>query len=229
MKNRILTRTAILSMTFIMSFNLAGCEQTPSKHEEKEVALRQEEMTQELPEVEKLDDEEDVIKIGTAFEDGWTKGVYLTINKSNVYQNVEDAGLKIEDFIYPYNTYMNPDDSDVYKILSDYVKEDGSIDEKSELLILDITIKNESGVGWENPDVFNIGGLIIIGGSPANDYHPAYFGEAGKADSNQPFFYELKQGEELQTKVGYLVLKKDMENLIGVFRTAEPQIYYEVK
>lgn len=217
----------------VMIFTLSGCSYSPFIQSEKGFSVGQEETAQgetmPMPEVEKSDDEEDVYKIGTSFEDGWTEGLYLTINASNVYQNIEDAGLKSEDFIYPYNTYMNPEDRDVYQIMSDYIKEDGSIDEKSELLVLDLTIKNESGVGLENPDIFNIGHLILIGGSPASDYYPAYFTDAGKADPNQLLYYELKQGEELHTKVGYLVLKKDMDNLIGQFRIGESSIYYEVK
>ncbi len=75
--------------------------------------------------------------------------------------------------------------------------------------------------GYLRKNEFNIYDLGLYGGKPITHYYPAYFSEAGKVDLAQPFHYTLEQGQEINVKVAYLVLKEDIEGLVGMINETQ--------
>lgn len=171
---------------------------------------------------------DDIAKIGTPFLSPFEDGnMYYTIDDCKVYQTLEEAGLEKEDFIEPYSNYADRQ----YWGLSSYILEDGSIEDTHQLLILDLTIKNESAMGHNKKDEFGLGGLVLFGGDPANMYCMSYFKEAGKANQEQSLHFKLGQGEEMHTQIGYFVRKDDMDSLVGIINKNEErfmEVYFEV-
>lgn len=166
-----------------------------------------------------IDKTVDAVEVGDAIKDTFYDGdMYYTVNDSNIYQNPEDAGIAVENLHMPYNLYASQDIKEGYREVSDYILEDGSIVESHQLLVLDITIKNESALGLEKKIEFSINDISIWGGEPVTQYNIVYFGETGKLeDSDDPFYYEIKQGQEIKTQIGFLILKEDLnkKDLVG--------------
>lgn len=188
----------------------------------------------EVPGYTIVEKPENIAKVGTPFASTLNIGnLYYTIDKTMIYDSATDAGLKQEDFIYPYNVYDGKyaEYCDTYNKISDYVKDDGSLDENNQLVILDITIRNEDAEGLVKKNVFHINNLCLYGENPASCYEVAYFSEAGKENAEQLYHYILDQGQEIHVQVGFLVLKEDINSLVGVINKneyKELEVYFEI-
>lgn len=240
-------------MTLVLLLSMAGCEkeeqhakQTTENDEFTEEVAVTEAKHQELSKIVMVDGKEvmiaaptviekpeDIAKFGESFETTFDEGLYYTINKAVFYDNLKDVGLTREDLSYPENLYEGEkrELAEIYNNLEQYVKEDGSVDEDFRLLMLDVTIKNENAVGIMKDNVFMMNSLTLYGGEPVTRYGLAYFSEMGKLDSEQIWHFSLQKGEELHVKIGYLILKEDVNDLVGIVNKNEykyHETYFEI-
>lgn len=229
-------KNKIILITCITSFILSGCNSQPldqvgtNKTGNMDTTISEEitetEEDAEVVESLEIDRTDDIVEVGTTFNAPFVEGnMYYTINQSDIYENLKEAGIKKEDLIFPYNLYASWDIKEQYHEISDYVLEDGSIVDSHQLVLIDITIKNENAMGIIKKNEFLISDISLYGGEPVTQYNIVYFGEAGKVDAEQPLHYELKQGEELRTKIGFFVMKEDAKDLIGKTNDIQFKIY----
>lgn len=214
MKRFILSSLALIVLLF-------GCRQNPLEQSstndvDEEVSLE--------PII--IDDTVKVVKSGTAFKDPFVEGnLYYTVDESKAYQDLTQAGIEKEALIAPHNLYHSQDMGERYQKISDFIQEDGSVVETHQLIILDVTIRNENALGLTKKNEFNIVDLSLYGGNPVTRYYIAYFSESGKVDEAQPLHYELEQGQEIKVQLAYLVLQEDVESLVGMINETQFSIY----
>lgn len=206
---------------------------TEAEHQEQSKMVMIDGEMVEIPAPTVIEKPENIAKVGERFETIFDEGLYYTIDKAVFYDNLEDAGLRKEDMRRPENGYEGEKYNlgEKYLELEDIVKEDGSLDSAFNLLVLDVTIKNENAVGMMEDGIFLINSLELYGGEPVTRYGVAYFSEQGKADSEQIWHYTLQQGEELNTKVAFFILKEDVNDLVGIVNKneyGENETYFEI-
>lgn len=149
------------------------------------------------------------------------------VKNCRIYDSIADAGIEEKDVIRPENIYADPKKKYEFQNRSDYIGEDGSVLGGHVFVTVDFKIENVDAVGMKKKKEFSIYNMNIWGGDPVNNYRPAYFSEAGKVDNEQLFYYSLEQGRSLDVQVGYLVLKEDTENMVGVIENAGVQFYLQ--
>ena len=86
-----------------------------------------------------------------------------------------------------------------------------------------MTIKNKDAVGLTKKNEFTVSNIALRGGKNVSQYNVAYFSESASVDSEQPLYYNLEQGDSKDVKIGYLILKDDMENMVGVVSDSDIQ------
>lgn len=159
-----------------------------------------------------------------SFEDPLADGTLTyQVMDCRVYDDIADAGIKKTDIRWPENMYADAEKTYEFQTLSDYMGEDGSLLGGHVFVTVDFRIENIDAVGKIKKKEFSVYNMAVWGGDPVNIYRIVYFSEAGKADAEQVYHYSLGQGERLDVRVGYLVLKEDTENMVGVVENAGVQ------
>lgn len=179
------------------------------------------------PEDEKkivIRDAKDTTPFDSTFKDPFVEGsLNYRVKGYKAYGNLSEAGIDGSQLMEPHNTYHSQELGEQYQTIPDFTGEDGNIADTHRLVILDMEIENVDAVGLTKKDEFNISGLSLRGGSDVSQYNVAYFSEAGKVDAEKPLYYELAQGQKIEVQLGYLVLKDDMDNLIGAVSDSDIQ------
>jgi hypothetical protein len=158
------------------------------------------------------------------FLDPFVEGkLSYTVQSCNSYTTLAEANVAQDKLIEPHNTYFSQEIGEEYQTVSDFVNEDGSIVDTHEFVVLEMKIENEDAVGVIKKNEFNISNIALRGGENVSQYNVAYFSEAGKASMDQPLHYTLDQGNSLDIRIGYFVLKEDMENIVGVVSDSDVQ------
>jgi hypothetical protein len=171
-----------------------------------------------------IQDSEDTVEKNTVFTDPFADGTLTyELKECNIYDNLNDAGITTSDLIDPHNTFYSQEIGEQFQSVEDYVGSDGTINENFNLVILDITITNEDAVGMVKKNEFSVANIALRGGQNVSQYNVSYFSEASSADPEQPLYYELEQGNSITVKIGYFILKDDMENMIGVISDSDVQ------
>lgn len=221
----------ILLLSGCNSYNpikqVGGVEQA-GIFEGKEDTIEEETM-EEIPiDITKPDD---IAKFGVPFLSPFYNGnLYYTINKCTLYQNVADAGVVKTGFWDPF-TNRNGKIGDDYAGISNYFDADGKVIDCYDFVLLDIHIKNENATAYDIKYEFLINELVLYGGNPAKSYDMVYFADAYKTNEEQPFHYYLEPGEEMDTQVGYFVMKEDVASLVGIENQSADHVletYFEV-
>jgi hypothetical protein len=171
-----------------------------------------------------IKDTPDVEQQREPFLDPFVEGkLSYTVQSCNSYTTLAEANVEKDMLIEPHNTYFSQDIGEEYQTVSDFVNEDGSIVDTHEFVVLEMKIENEDAVGIIKKNEFNISSIALRGGENVSQYNVAYFSEAGKASMDQPLHYTLDQGNSLDIRIGYFVLKEDMENIVGVVSDSDVQ------
>jgi len=165
-----------------------------------------------------------VEQLAEPFLDPFVEGkLSYTVQGCNSYTTLAEANVDKDMLIEPHNTYFSQEIGEKYQTVSDFVNDDGSIVDTHEFVVLDMKIANEDAVGLIKKNEFSISSIALRGGENVSQYNAAYFSEAGKTDMNQPLHYALDQGSSLDIRIGYFVLKEDMENIVGAVSDSDIQ------
>ncbi len=155
--------------------------------------------------------------------------LYQSFEETGISLSDSDLGLAIENMYYelPFEDYEQ------YQRLSDYITPDGSIIDAHRLVVLDLNIQNVDAVGVANKNEFLINDIALYGGEgeEVSVYSPAYFSEAGKVDPGNEahvFHYILEQGEEMDVRLGFIVLEKEVESLKGAIVPGEEDVQFNI-
>lgn len=171
-----------------------------------------------------IKDTTDVGQQTEPFLDPFVEGkLSYTVQNCNSYTTLEEANVEKDMLIEPHNTYFSQEIGEEYQTISDFVNDDGSIVDTHEFVVLEMKIENEDAVGIIKKNEFNISNIALRGGENVSQYNAAYFSEAGKTNMNQPLHYTLDQGNSLDIRIGYFVLKEDMENVVGAVSDSNVQ------
>lgn len=171
-----------------------------------------------------IKDTPDVEQQKEPFLDPFVEGkLSYTVQSCNSYTTLTDANVEKDMLIDPHNTYFSQEMGEQYQTVSDYVNMDGSVADTHEFVILEMKIENEDAVGLIKKNEFSISNIALRGGENVSQYNVAYFSEAGKTDVKQPLHYTLDQGNSLYVRIGYFVLKEDMENIVGAVSDSDIQ------
>lgn len=171
-----------------------------------------------------IKDTEDEIAQTTPFWDPFVKGkLSYTVQSCNIYTMMEEANVENDMLIEPHNTYFSQEVGEKYQKISDFINDDGSIVDTHVFVVLEMKIENEDAIGLIKKNEFTISSIALRGGKNVSQYNPAYFSEAGKTNPDQPLHYILNQSDSLDIRLGYFVLKEDIENLVGVVSDSEVQ------
>jgi hypothetical protein len=171
-----------------------------------------------------IKDTPDVEQQREPFLDPFVEGkLSYTVQSCNSYTTLAEANVEKDMLIEPHNTYFSQEIGEEYQTISDFVNEDGSIVDTHEFVVLEMKIENEDAVGIIKKNEFNIANIALRGGENVSQYNVAYFSEAGKTNMDQPLHYTLDQGNSLDIRIGYFVLKEDMENIVGVVSDSDVQ------
>lgn len=163
-----------------------------------------------------IKDTPDVGQQTEPFLDPFVEGkLSYTVQNCNSYTTLAEANVEKDMLIEPHNTYFSQEVGEEYQTISDFVNDDESIVDTHEFVVLEMKIENEDAVGVIKKNEFNISNIALRGGENVSQYNAAYFSEAGKTNMNQPLHYTLAQGNSLDIRIGYFVLKEDMENIVG--------------
>ena len=111
----------------------------------------------------------------------------------------------------------------ITKLAKELQTDSGTLNNKISIVILDMTIKNKDAVGLTKKNEFTVSNIALRGGKNVSQYNVAYFSESASVDSEQPLYYNLEQGDSKDVKIGYLILKDDMENMVGVVSDSDIQ------
>ncbi len=177
-----------------------------------------------------IKDASEVVPMGEPFTDPFEEGsLNYTVQGCNVYHTLEEAKVERDMLTEPYNNYFSMEMHDQYRNISDFVNEDGSVVDTHEFVVLDIQIENEDAVGREKKNEFNIMNLAVRGGKDVSEYYVAYFSEAGKVNSEQTLHYELEQGSSKNVRLGFFVLKEDVENMVGAIYGGFEDIQFAIR
>ncbi|MBD5545226.1 MAG: hypothetical protein HDR01_13595 [Lachnospiraceae bacterium] len=171
-----------------------------------------------------IKDTPDVEQQREPFLDPFVEGkLSYTVQSCNIYITLAEANVEKDMLIEPHNTYFSQEMGEEYQTVSDFINEDGSIVDTHEFVVLEMKIENEDAVGLIKKNEFNISNIALRGGENVSQYNVAYFSEAGKTNMDQPLHYTLDQGNSLDIRIGYLVLKEDMENIVGAVSDSDVQ------
>jgi hypothetical protein len=171
-----------------------------------------------------IQDSEDAVDKNTVFTDPFVDGTLTyELKECSIYENLNDAEITAGDLIEPHNTFYSQEIGEQFQSVEDYVDSDGTINENFNLVILNITIKNENAVGMIKKNEFSVANIALRGGQNVSQYNVSYFSEASSANPEQPLYYKLEQGNSITVKIGYFILKDDMENMIGVISDSDVQ------
>lgn len=173
-----------------------------------------------------IKDTKDTIKAQDTFADPFVDGTLnYTIQNCMVYKNLSDAGIDVDELIEPHNIYYSQDIGEQYQTIEDFVTEDGKIVDSHELIVLNVEIQNENAVGMIKKNEFSVSNIALRGGEDVSQYNIAYFSQAGILDKEEPLSYQLEQGKSMEIQLAYLVLKEDVENIIGVISDSDVQFF----
>ncbi|WP_448754289.1 DUF5027 family lipoprotein [Agathobacter sp.] len=171
-----------------------------------------------------INDTEKIISKNIEFNDPFVNGTLTyKLNGYSIYDNLNEAGLTEGDIMEPHNTFYSQEIGEQFQKIDDYMKQDGTLNEKFKLIILDMTIKNVNAVGMTKKNEFTVSNIALRGGENVSQYNVAYFSERASVNSEQPLHYSLEQGDSNDVKIGYLILKDDMENMVGVISDSDIQ------
>lgn len=171
-----------------------------------------------------INDTEKIISKNIEFNDPFVNGTLTyKLNGYSIYDNLNEAGLTEGDIMEPHNTFYSQEIGEQFQKIDDYMKQDGRLNEKFKLIILDMTIKNVNAVGMTKKNEFTVSNIALRGGENVSQYNVAYFSERASVNSEQPLHYSLEQGDSNDVKIGYLILKDDMENMVGVISDSDIQ------
>lgn len=171
-----------------------------------------------------INDTEKIISKNIEFNDPFVNGTLTyKLNGYSIYDNLNEAGLTEGDIMEPHNTFYLQEIGEQFQKIDDYMKQDGTLNEKFKLIILDMTIKNVNAVGMTKKNEFTVSNIALRGGENVSQYNVAYFSERASVNSEQPLHYSLEQGDSNDVKIGYLILKDDMENMVGVISDSDIQ------
>jgi uncharacterized protein YceK len=169
-------------------------------------------------------DSADTAEKNTVFSDPFVTGTLTyELTDCTIYESLGEAGITIGDLIDPHNTFYDQDMGEQFQTVADYVQDDGTINERFRLVMLDMTIQNQDAQGVIKKSEFSVANIALRGGQNVSQYNVSYFSEAFSADPEQPLYYSLEQGNSLHVKIGYFVLAEDMENMIGVISDSDVQ------
>ena len=175
-----------------------------------------------------IKDTKDTIKAQDTFADPFVDGTLnYTIQNCMVYKNLSEAGIDVDELIEPHNIYYSQDIGEQYQTIEDFVTEDGKIVDSHELIVLNVEIQNENAVGMIKKNEFSVSNIALRGGESedVSQYNIAYFSQAGILDKEEPLSYQLEQGKSMEIQLAYLVLKEDVENIIGVISDSDVQFF----
>ena len=171
-----------------------------------------------------INDTEKIISKNIEFNDPFVNGTLTyKLNGYSIYDNLNEAGLTEGDIMEPHNTFYSQEIGVQFQKIDDYMKQDGTLNEKFKLIILDMTIKNVNAVGMTKKNEFTVSNIALRGGENVSQYNVAYFSERASVNSEQPQHNSLEQGDSNDVKIGYLILKDDMENMVGVISDSDIQ------
>jgi hypothetical protein len=171
-----------------------------------------------------IHDSDETVNKNEIFTDPFVDGTLTyELKECNIYENLNDAGITSSELLEPHNTFYSQEIGEQFQSVDDYVDSDGTINEEFNLVILDITIKNEDAVGMTKKNEFTVANIALRGGQNVSQYNVSYFSEASSVDPEQPLYYKLEQGNSITVKIGYFILKDDMENMIGVISDSDVQ------
>ena len=171
-----------------------------------------------------INDKEDIISKNIEFNDPFVNGTLTyKLNGYSIYDNLNEAGLTEGDIMEPHNTFYLQDIGEQFQKVDDYPNQDAALIDKFSLIILDMTIKNKDAVGLTKKNEFTVSNIALRGGKNVSQYNVAYFSESASVDSEQPLYYNLEQGDSKDVKIGYLILKDDIENMVGVVSDSDIQ------
>lgn len=173
-----------------------------------------------------IKDTEDTIKPQNTFADPFADGTLnYTIRDCMVYKNLSEAGIDADKLMEPHNVYYSQDIGEQYQTIEDFVTEDGKIVDSHELIVLNVEIQNENAVGMIKKNEFSVSNIALRGGENVSQYNVAYFSQAGIVDKEEPLCYQLEKGKSMEIQLAYLVLKEDVENIVGVISDSDVQFF----
>ena len=100
-----------------------------------------------------------------------------------------------------------------YKELNN-ISDDGQMAQDCTFVLLNMKVENVDAVGLEKKNEFNISNVCLYTPEPISRYYEAYFSE-GHDDGATAYNYTIEQGETKNIQIGFLVLNKDVDSLIG--------------
>lgn len=217
--------TIIVSLLTMMI--LSACSYLPSVNDDSDGDVVEAEKIRIKNTEEALDKTSTIV---SPYEEGTLN---YSITDCQLYKSLQEAGISQSDLGYVENMYFAAEDAEKYNGLSDYLTSDGSIVESHCLLVLSLNIKNVDAVGVEKKDEFNIYSIVLYGGKneEVSVYFPVYFSEAGKVDPGDQahaFHYKLEQGKNMDVRLGYFVLEKDVESLKGAFEGTDQDVQFNI-
>lgn len=162
-----------------------------------------------------LDDKE---KIPAGDEIIYSSSTYgtmkYTVTGYKELNNIKDVNLTIDDIINPCNNFANVSDLEKYTDVSNYISDDGQMAQDCTFVLLNMKVENVDAVGLEKKNEFNISNVCLYTPEPISRYYEAYFSE-GHDDGATAYNYTIEQGETKNIQIGFLVLNKDVDSLIG--------------
>lgn len=216
-----------ICLIMLMSVILSACGTTTSiEGKTSEAAVDIDEASESDANKITIKDTKDTIKPQNTFADPFVDGTLnYTIQDCRVYKNLSEAGIDVDELIEPYNVYYSQDIGEQYQTIEDFITEDGKIVDSHELIILNVEIQNENAVGMIKKNEFSVSNIALRGGEDVSQYNIAYFSQAGILDKEEPLSYQLEQGKSMEIQLAYLVLKEDVENIIGVISDSDVQFF----
>ena len=137
-----------------------------------------------------------------------------TVTGYKELNNIKDANLTIDDIINPCNNFANVSDLEKYTDVSNYISDDGQMAQDCTFVLLNMKVENVDAVGLEKKNEFNITNVCLYTPEPISRYYESYFSE-GQDDDATACNYTIEQGETKNIQIGFFVLKKDIDSLIG--------------
>ena len=220
-------KNAAIIISFLAVLFISACSYLPSINDDADGDVVEDEKI-------RIKNTEEAIDKSSAISDPFCEGTLnYRITDCQVYQSLQEAGISQSDICDPANMYSSSEDSQQYQEFSDYLTPDGGIVESHRLLVLSLNIQNVDAVGLEKKDEFLINSILLYGGEneDVSVYSPVYFSEAGKVDPGNEahvFHYKLEQGENMDVRLGYFVLEKDVESLKGAFGGTDQDIQFNI-
>lgn len=130
------------------------------------------------------------------------------------YDNVNDANLQKGDILKAYSWFTNRKDDKKYYDIEEYVDDNGQVASECVFVLIDMKIENIDAIGYEKKNEFNISKVCLYTPSPITRYEPSYF-SIGFDSEPLAYHYTIEQGENKDIQLGYIVLEKDLDKLMG--------------